>query len=88
MVGRNVTVAQPRLYSKLPDQVSVVSRDDDPFLSFVVPELARYVTHPREFARSVVRPVAELLDGGPAVRRSARSMPRFEPGGSVAPPAA
>lgn len=74
-----------RLGWRVPDQVSVISRDDDPFLSFVVPELARYVAHPRQFARSVVRPVADLLDGGPVVLRTGWSMPRFEAGASVAP---
>lgn len=76
-----------RLGWRVPEQVSVLSRDDDPFLSFLVPAPARYVAHPREFARSVVRPVAELLDGGPAVLRAGWSMPRFEPGASVAAPA-
>ena len=75
-----------RLGWRVPEDVSVLSRDDDPFLSFLVPPLARYAAQPREFARSVVRPVKELLAGGPAVVRAAWSMPRFEPGASVAPP--
>jgi DNA-binding LacI/PurR family transcriptional regulator len=69
---------------RVPEDVSVLSRDDDPFLSFLVPPLARYAAQPREFARSVVRPVMELLEGGPAAVRAAWSMPRFESGASVA----
>jgi LacI family transcriptional regulator len=74
-----------RLGWRVPEQVSVISRDEDPFLTYYVPEVARYVSRPRHFARSVLQPVLELLEGGMCSRRGARLMPRFVRGASVGP---
>jgi LacI family transcriptional regulator len=74
-----------RLGWRVPEQVSVISRDEDPFLTYYVPEVARYVSRPRHFARNVLQPVLELLEGGMCSRRGARLMPRFVRGASVGP---
>ena len=70
---------------RVPKDVSVVSRDEDAFLSFLVPEPARYVASPRAFARSLLQPVLELLEGGAVSQRALRLMPRFERGASIGP---
>ena len=59
-------------------------RDDDPFLAFLVPEVARYVVSPRVFARSLLPQVLELLQNGAvSSRRAVRLMPRFVRGASI-----
>ncbi len=74
-----------RLGVRIPADIAVISRDDDPFLAFLVPEPARYVASPRAFARSLLQPVLELLEGGAVSQRAVRLMPQFVPSASVAP---
>ena len=69
---------------RIPGEISVISRDEDSFLSFVVPAPARYVARPRAFARSLLQPVLELLEGGAVTQRSWRLMPQFVRGASIA----
>lgn len=70
---------------RVPAEISVISRDDDSFLSYLVPSPARYVTSPRAFARSLLPPVLALLAGGTVSQRVLRLMPEFIAGASVAP---
>jgi len=71
---------------RVPDDMSLISRDDDPFLSFVAPAPARYVVNPHVMAKSLLRPVLELLEGNPVTQRGHRIMPEFFKGESVAEP--
>lgn len=73
---------------KVPQQVSVISRDEDPFLAFLVPAPARYVVSPQALARSLLPPVLELLEGGSVSQRTAWLMPQFVRGASLGPAAA
>ncbi len=73
---------------RVPAAISLISRDDDPFLSFIVPVAARYVIAPHLMAKSVVRPVLELLEGNPVTQRGSLIMPEFVRGESIAAPAA
>jgi len=61
---------------KIPDQVAVISRDDDSFLEDVVPSVARYSRNPKTFASTVSGAVLQLIHGskGPF---SHKIMPRF-----------
>lgn len=70
---------------QVPKEVSVISRDEDPFLSFVMPEPSRYVASPRAYARNLVLPVVELLGGGSVSKRAVSLMPRFVRGASIGP---
>jgi LacI family transcriptional regulator len=72
---------------RIPRDISVVSRDDDPFLTFVSPVPARYTVKPHVLARNLLRPVLELLDGGTIGQRTGRLMPEFVRGESISPPA-
>lgn len=74
-----------RLGWRVPEQVSVISRDEDPFLAFLVPEVARYVANPQGLARSLLHPVLELLEGGEITNRAAWLMPQFVRGASIGP---
>lgn len=73
-----------RLGWRVPEQVSVISRDDDPFLAFFVPEMARYVMSPRTFARSLLLQVlGQRQNGSGSSRRVVRLMPQFVRGASI-----
>jgi DNA-binding LacI/PurR family transcriptional regulator len=71
---------------RVPRDMSMISRDDDPFLAFVVPAPARYIVSPHVMAKSLLRPVLELLGGDPISQRAARIMPEFFRGESLAAP--
>jgi LacI family transcriptional regulator len=68
---------------RVPHDISVISRDDDAFLSYLTPTPARYVTSAHAFARSLLQPVVELTRNTPLVRRGQRLMPDFISGGSI-----
>ena len=71
---------------RIPREISMISRDDDPFLSFIVPVPARYVASPHLIAKALLRPVLELLEGSAVTQRAGRIMPEFFRGDSIAPP--
>ncbi|MSU66255.1 MAG: GntR family transcriptional regulator [Opitutus sp.] len=73
---------------RIPEDMSVISRDEDLFLSFLVPTPARYVVSPHAMARTLLRPVLELLEGDVVTKRALRIMPEFIRGKSIAVPAA
>ena len=65
---------------RVPQDMPLVSRDDDAYLDFVVPRVARYSADPAEFARRLSRAVrARLLAEEDGFRR-VRLLPRFIPG--------
>ena len=68
---------------RVPGEVSVISRDEDLFLSFLVPEPARYIASPHEFARALLLPVIELLEGEAVSKRALQLMPKFVRGASI-----
>src|SRR5262249_3743282 len=71
---------------RVPEQISMISRDDDPYLSFYVPAPARYVFSPHQMAKSLLRPVLDLLEGNAVTQRASLIMPEFFSGESVAAP--
>ena len=73
---------------RIPRDLSMISRDDDPFLSFVVPVPARYVVSPHLLAKNLLRPVLDLLEGSAVRQRAGLIMPEFLKGESVGPPSA
>lgn len=64
----------------LPFKVALISRDDDAFLDFVTPRVARYSSNPVVFARRVSHAVLQMARFGAAPVRPVRLMPRFLPG--------
>jgi DNA-binding LacI/PurR family transcriptional regulator len=68
---------------QLPFQAAVISRDDDTFLDFVIPRVARYTSNPVTFARRVSRTVLQMARSGSAASRPIRLMPGFLPGETV-----
>lgn len=68
---------------RMPSGAAVISRDDDAFLDFVTPHVARYRSHPVTFARRVSHAVLQMAASGTAPQRPIRLMPRFLPGETV-----
>lgn len=69
---------------RVPEDVSLISRDDDPFLDYVRPTPARYRNQPEAFARKLTTQVLEV-----AARRKANAgkillLPEFFAGSSIA----
>jgi len=60
---------------RLPHDVSVISRDDDPLLEHLVPVVSRYHTDPVAFARKISRLVVDLVRTGVQNRHESRLMP-------------
>ncbi len=65
---------------RLPQDVSLISRDDDAFLDAVVPSVARYACDPAAFARRVSRIVLQLARTGAAPARQTLMMPAYVKG--------
>ena len=60
---------------RLPQDISVISRDDDPLLEHLVPVVSRYHTDPVAFARKISRLVVDLVRVGARARHESRLMP-------------
>ncbi len=69
-----------RLGKRLPQDVMVISRDDESFLQHAVPRITRYATSPTVFARKVSQAVRRIAEGGTLPRRALRLMPDLVPG--------
>lgn len=78
-----VTSRLAQLGLRVPQDISIISRDEDPFLSFLLPRPARYAIPPHVFAKKLMRPLMELADGRIPSIRSTRIMPHFIRGESI-----
>ena len=78
----------PRLGLSIPGDVSVICREDDPFLEYLVPSVARYSSDSSAIARKLAVALAQLANGQSLKITHDRLMPRFVPGQSIAPPPA
>lgn len=71
---------------RIPQDISLISRDDDPFLGSLAPTPARYIVSPHAFAKKVLGPLLQLVNREPGVRPQALLQPKFAAGGSIAEP--
>lgn len=71
---------------RIPQDISLISRNDDPFLAAVAPAPARYVASPLAFAKKLLSPLLQLLNGERLAHHQSLLLPKFVAGGSVAPP--
>lgn len=67
---------------KVPQQVRLIARDDDPFLEHVMPAPARYAMSPVTYARHIARLIGRMLDGQHPVTADLL-LPKFLPGGTL-----
>ena len=61
----------------VPAQMSLLSRDHEPFLTHLVPEPARYERQPEVFAKKLAHLVTALGDGVPRKKAQHLLMPTF-----------
>lgn len=65
---------------RIPEDISVISRDSDSALDNLVPTVGRYQTDPAKFAQRLARIVIDTITNGPRRHLSQRIMPAFSPG--------
>jgi LacI family transcriptional regulator len=70
---------------RVPEEISVISRDDDPALDFVSPAPARYYRPPIKFARGVFRQIERQLALSRTTHAPCTIFPDFLPKETVAP---
>lgn len=75
----------PRLGLQIPRDLSVICREDDPFLDFLAPAVARYSSDSSAIARKLAVALARLARGQSLKVFHDRLMPRFLAGASIAP---
>lgn len=62
---------------RVPQDLSLISRDDDPMLEYLVPSVTRYHVDAGLFARKISRLVVDLVRSGVASQRDARLVPKL-----------
>lgn len=77
-----VTSCLARLGLRIPEDVSLMARDGEPYFSFLLPAPAHYSANPRLFAKTLLTPVLELLAGDTVTQRAVNIMPAFVKGAS------
>ncbi len=68
---------------RVPQDVSVISRDGEPYFSYLMPTPTHYRGNPRLFAKALMAPVLQLLEGGAITKRAVHIMPDFQSGHSA-----
>ncbi|MDB6092657.1 MAG: transcriptional regulator [Verrucomicrobia bacterium] len=79
----SVVSSLARLGLRVPEDVSLISRDDDPFLNYIDPDPARYVDDVNNLAHKLMSLIRSVLDGGAAKRDAVRIVPHFSVGKST-----
>ena len=68
---------------RIPQDVTVISRDDDPLFQATSPSIARYTSPPAQLANRISLAVRNLAESGITSANQIRLMPTFVPGESV-----
>jgi DNA-binding LacI/PurR family transcriptional regulator len=68
---------------RVPEDISLVCRDDDTFLSFLVPEPARYSCNPTTFAKQLLGLLLQSLRGTELKSSQVLIEPKYRPGPSL-----
>jgi LacI family transcriptional regulator len=79
----SVVSALGRSGLRIPEDVSLISRDDESFLAYMDPEPARYLYDGRAFARKMMLLIRRFLDGDVATVKPLWLMAGFTPGSSL-----
>lgn len=77
----------PRLGLEIPRDLSLICREDDPFLEYLVPAVARYSSDSSLIARKLALALVRLTGGQSLKVTHDPIMPRFVPGDSIVCPA-
>lgn len=87
--GLQTVAIMTRLFElgiRVPQEMSIISRDDDPALDFITPTPARYFRPSEKFARGVFRQIERQLKVREARPRTSLIYPEFLPKATLAPP--
>jgi DNA-binding LacI/PurR family transcriptional regulator len=68
---------------RVPQDVSLISRDDEPILEHLVPRVARYHIDPALFARKISRIVVDMVGNGRRRQHDVRLMPALVRGETI-----
>jgi DNA-binding LacI/PurR family transcriptional regulator len=68
---------------RIPQDVAVISRDNDPILDATSPAVARYVVEPSQLASRIVLAIRQLADADTVSNHAIRLMPTFVSGDSI-----
>jgi Transcriptional regulators len=71
---------------RVPHDISLISRDEEPFFSHLHPAPTRYSISPAKFAAAIRQAIKRVLEGSTPRRFDVRIMPDFIKGASVAAP--
>lgn len=82
VVARGVHVITVMMFllrngKRIPQDMAVVSRDDETFLQHTVPAVTRYAANPAQFARSVSKAARQLAETGVLPPKAIRLMPQL-----------
>lgn len=69
---------------RVPRDVSLISRDEEPFLPYLHPTPTRYAAPPAKFATALYQAIKRVIEQGAPRRFDVRIMPDFIKGGTVA----
>ena len=68
---------------RVPEDVAVISRDDEDYLAHTSPAITRYAIDADRFARQISRLVRTVAETGTLNPRAIRLLPKFIPGETV-----
>jgi DNA-binding LacI/PurR family transcriptional regulator len=68
---------------RIPQDIAVISRDDEPFLSHLTPNVTRYAINSSRFTRRISLAARQLAEAGSLPPKSIRLMPQYRPGESI-----
>ena len=71
---------------RIPEDISVICRNDDGFMPFLVPSPARYETSAELRARRILKLINQVVGGGAVSQPTVRIMPNFIPGETIGSP--
>jgi LacI family transcriptional regulator len=82
VVARAIHVLTVMMYltqrgKRIPQDIAVISRDDETFLQHTVPAITRYAANTGQFARSVCKAARQLAEAGTLPPKAIRLMPRM-----------
>lgn len=85
--GHFLTIFSYLLHQKvnIPQEISIISRDSDIYLSDIVPEPTRYVANIELMARQCARAALRIMAGQSIQGEKLRVMPDFVPGHTLGP---
>jgi DNA-binding LacI/PurR family transcriptional regulator len=68
---------------RVPQDIAVISRDDDPYFQYFMPAITRYAIDQTQFARRLALAARQLAETGTLPARAIRLMPKFISGETV-----